>query len=177
MQFRKFRNHKSKKIYLNFFFLERKFSFKTPELAGISQFHAKGGFNVRASTASHHAPPSASACPLALHPAWHVRAFACRFRMPLGAFARARTTATTTQAAHTTQAANRSRILRIRIRIRIRIRMRIPPSSHAHLRAQPHRRSARDFTNHRCAASACLQTASHHRNQPNSQPQSLLNST
>ena len=47
--------------------------------------------------------------PSHLHPACFACRLACpRFRMPLGAFARARTTTPTTQAAHTTQAANRT---------------------------------------------------------------------
>jgi hypothetical protein len=80
-----------------------------------------------------------------------------RFRIPLSYAAwRFRTR---THHHPTTQAANRSRLLRIRIRIRIsqfavriRIRIRIPPSSPR----SPPRRSARDFTNHRGAASACF---------------------
>jgi hypothetical protein len=101
-------------------------------------------------------PPFASACPLALHAAWHVRASAFCVRMPLGAFARARTTTpTTTQAAHTTQAACCAfRISHAHFAFAFACAFhhsspRSPPRSHT-------RRSARDFTNHRCAASACF---------------------
>ncbi len=131
---------------------------------------------MRASTASHHAPLRIC-MPLALH-----AALACpRFRMPRSHAAwrfRTRTHHPTTP--HHASRQSQPHSAHSHFAFRISHSTIIPTlTSRAHTR--PHHKTAAQHAtspNHRCAASACLQTASQHRNQQaHSRKPSQLNVT